>query len=70
MNLYYFNPEGYGEEAFVCAESIEKAKEYLKNQKFDNPRDEKYYRDVINEMINNYKIEEHPVGHVVWSEIC
>lgn len=70
MKLIHFKPKRYGEEAFVCAESVNQAKEILRNQKFRNPPDEEYYRRVIEDMITNYSIEEHPVGEVVWTEIC
>lgn len=77
MYLYYFNPNGYGEEAFVCAESKEKAIEYLRNTPV-----EKYWRmnlEIDDSSRNRYKttienmiigcIEEHPIGEVVFTEI-
>lgn len=77
MNLYYFNPEGYGPEAFVCAESKEKAIEYLKSAPagggHGTPDQEKFSLECHQRMIDYMiagKIEEHPVGEVVFSEIC
>jgi len=83
MNLYYFNPNGYGEEAFVCAESKEKAIEYLKTSERyrgsgeETPEMEKrnieYHERKIKEMtsgVDGYTVEEYPPGEVVFSEIC
>jgi len=72
MNLYYFNPNSYGEEAFVCAESKEKAIEYLKltiTEK-SSDYDKKKILNMTNPTIENeYSIDEYPVGKVVFTEI-
>ena len=76
MNLYYFNPDGYGEEAFICAESKEKAIEYLKNTTIDkwwwssNPSEseKQAFSRMINDMTTRYKIEEHPPGEPVFTD--
>lgn len=80
MKLYYFNPKGYGDEAFVMAESKEDAIGYLEKyleeflQNFDTTIDNaewrmQYNKDKIQHMINGV-IEEHDVGSIIWSEIC
>jgi len=72
MNLYYFNPNSYREEAFVCAESKEKAIEYLKltiTEK-SSDYDKKKILNMTNPTIENeYSIDEYPVGKVVFTEI-
>lgn len=85
MNLYHFNPNNYGEEAYVCAESREKAIEALKATKPDrSPEDDikcncdpnhskEYHESKINNMVNcldGYTIDEYPVGTVIFSEIA
>jgi len=82
MKLYYFNPNSYGQEAFVCAESKEKAIEYLLSTKSgvaeihseELKKDaELWHKDKIDRMINcknKYTIDEFEVGQVVFSEIC
>jgi len=78
MNLYYFNPGGYGNAASVCAESREKAREYLKATPVEKywsssePSEsiKEGYARMIESMITDYDIEEHPVGEVVFSENC
>ncbi len=77
MKLYYFNPNNYGEQAFVCAESPEKAKEYLLNSLVTyvaNPTNwvDEYDREKVSVMANleqGYTLEEYPVGKVCFSEI-
>jgi len=53
MKLYYFNPNGYGQQAFVCAESKELAIEALKNHKIDdNEMCKEFMISTIDEMVN------------------
>ena len=79
MKLFYFNPNGYGEEAFVVAENRKKAIKALKATKCK--KDNKlidgflkdYHKKKIHNMVNclgDYTIDEFPVGHVVFSEIA
>lgn len=72
MKLYHFNPHDYGDEAFVMAESKEKACEYLRNS--DKFEQGDYYESRTVEMMIaedcKYVIEEYSVGEVVRSEIC
>lgn len=64
MKLYYFNPNDYGEEAFVCAESLEDAKNALLKTKKEVPpgpernkngifRNEVWEANYHNNMIDN-----------------
>lgn len=83
MKLYYFNPNDYGQEAFVLAENKEKAKEYLLKQKlppkitkamYDYPEYDAslFHNEMIDDMVNlkdKYTLEEHGVGEVIFSEI-
>jgi len=61
MKLFYFNPNGYGEQAFVAAETREEAIKALlatKPEKLpwgtddDQNRHNEYYQDKINKMVN------------------
>lgn len=85
MNLYHFNPNNYGEEAYVCAESKEKAIEALKATKpYATPEDDvacnrepgysrQCHEEKINRMVNcldGYTIDEYPMNHVIFSEIA
>jgi hypothetical protein len=77
MKLYYFNPNGFGEEAFVCAESKEKAIEYLLKTKPEGipitDFNKEYHENMLNNMtneLNGYSIDEFKPGEVVFSEIC
>lgn len=79
MKLFYFNPNTYGEQAFVCADSVELAKIALSNElvKIDekvkprwDPVSDK--NNLINKMINQldgYTIEEIEPMTVIWAEI-
>lgn len=83
MKLYYFNPNTYGGQAFVMAESLEKAKEYiLKAKKEPNLLDfgdgeraidlNQFHNERMEDMANlrnGYTVEEFDVGHVVLAEI-
>lgn len=80
MKLYYFDPCDYGEQAFVLAESPEKAKEYLLNN-IKPPEnypgtdiDKNQFRnEKIDAMVNfkqKYKLREYNIGEVIFSEIC
>jgi hypothetical protein len=82
MKLFHFNPNNYGEQAFVVADNKEQAIEFLKNSKPElngvNEEDQyskilvEYHKQKINAMIDcldGYTIDEHPVGHVIFSEI-
>lgn len=84
MYLFYFNPNSYGEEAFVCAESPEDAKAALtkfyenkinKLQHFDkkvNDFLEDDYRQTLDLMVNcreGYTIDKFSPGEIVLSEI-
>lgn len=69
MNLYYFNPNDYGSEAFVCAENKEQAIKHLLEQKgtiFGMDRD----IDDMASLKQKYTIDEYKPGQVVFSEIC
>jgi hypothetical protein len=69
MKLYYFNPHNYGKEAYVLAESSEKAKEYLLARK----RGEQWWDNYMDLMANlkaDYTLDEFEVGEVVFGEIC
>lgn len=76
MKLFHFNPNGYGEEAFVMAKDKEAAIQAVKKTKadaHDSKSVREYHAHMINDMINStggYTIEEYPVGHVIFSEIC
>lgn len=74
--MYYFNPEGYGQEYFVMAETREEAIMYVKRSiqnKIDQNKKDGYcyevYEDIIKE-IDDYRIDELPEGWVVQTEIC
>jgi hypothetical protein len=81
MKLYYFDPCDYGGQAFVLAESPEKAKEYLlkykKEPKFMFEDDDRidmnqFQNEEIDDMVNlrqKYKLREYNIGEVVFSEI-
>lgn len=81
MKLFYFNPRTYGAEAFVCAESKEKAVEYLKASKPEiwpgiseagAERENSWHQQKIEMMVNQqdgYTIDEFEPGEIVWSEI-
>lgn len=64
MNLYYFNPNDYGEEAFVCAESLEDAKNALiKTKKEVPPGPDRDENGILNTVIwdayyHNIRIED------------
>lgn len=82
MKLYYFNPNDHGSQAFVMAESSEKAKEYLLKSKIE-PRILDFgdgqiinLNDLRNAVIDGvgnlemkYTLDEYGVGEVIWSEI-
>lgn len=75
--LFYFNPNGYGTEAFVVAENKEDAIEYLKKATEEkclkDPSLADWFREDYQNMSttnSNYTIDEHPIGNVVFSEIC
>lgn len=83
MKLFYFNPNDYGSEAFVCAESLEDAKKALINTKQellpdlpenkDNRWNAIYHNKMIDEMIKSSgkrTIDEFEPGQVVFSDIC
>lgn len=80
--MYYFNPNTYGKQAFVMADSTEKAKEYLlKYRKFPgttglDEETEKIVIELHNEILDNmsnlkdgYTLEEFGVGEVKFAEI-
>lgn len=82
MKMYYFNPNTYGRQAFVIAESPEKAKEYLlRYRKFPGTTrlDEEVekivielHNETLDNMVNlkdNYTLEEFGVGEVKFAEI-
>lgn len=82
MKLYHFNPNGYGFEFFVIAESKLKAHEYLVNSlrlKSDSGNNYTFTHE-LNSWIDvdpldtktfpiNYTLDEHDVGDVVITEI-
>lgn len=76
MSLYHFNPNDYGEQAFVCAESKDAAIEALKNSSAGenaNKSEKAYHQQKIEDMVNckdKYTIDEIPAGIPVFSEIC
>jgi len=84
MKLYYFNPNNYGQQYFVCAESKQDAIDYLlKYLKKKSLDENECYREIYNETFEcfkkayvdksielEYTIEEHDVGDVVQTEIC
>lgn len=81
MKLFYFNPHSYGMEAFICAESKEKAIECLLMSKPDTHPNyseslqkdaEIWHNKKIQMMVNctsGYTIDEFEPGQIVWSEI-
>lgn len=72
MKLYRFNPPNYGEQAFVIAESKEKAIEALQNSKTENQDfcTDADHQNLIFQMTNgSYTIDEFEIGEVVFAEI-
>jgi hypothetical protein len=76
MNLYYFDPNTYGEEFFTIAESEEEAIKALNNylQEVEYPRqgwgNETPALYWGHEFFKNYVIRKYNRGEVVNSEIC
>lgn len=80
MRLYYFNPNDYGEEAFVMAENEDQAKDALiiGLAKFvDDPRisdfAKEYEKSKVKSMVeglSKYTIDSFGPGEVVYTEIC
>lgn len=73
MFLFHFNPCGYGQEAFIMAESVEQAKEYLIKQKdlFDE-YNRKFMNRKIDMMVNEtdgYVVNKYKVGEPIFGEI-
>jgi len=66
--MFHFNPNGYGQEYYVMAESKEKAHEYL--IKFFEKEGRNDSRDFVFWNTNGYSIDEHEIGSVVHSENC
>ncbi len=64
MKLYYFNPNSYGTEAIVCAETKEEAIAALLKTKVSVVRDDDYLGQIHNEDIDDmvnlkgYTLEE------------
>lgn len=76
MKLYHFNPNTYGQQAFVCAENKELAIQALRlafNKSIKNdPGCKDYYNRKFREMSNcleKYTIEDHDPNHVCFAEI-
>ncbi len=80
MKLYYFNPNTYGAEAFVCAESKEQAKEYLsktRKKEGESPDNidcilNQLRNEALDNMLNlvgKYTLDEFEPGKVVFAEI-
>jgi hypothetical protein len=75
LKMYYLNPNGWGHEFFVCANSPEKALEYIKNyiRNMKDKNDRKFYMWILDITLDNltgkYTLEEHKPGSVVQSEI-
>lgn len=76
MRLFYFNPNNYGEEAFVMAETLEAAKEALRRAPSPGRGSEfhkAYHQEKIGKMINlkdGYTVDEYGEGEVVFSELA
>jgi len=75
MKLYYFNPNGYAEQAFVCAESKEEAIRAVEKAYPDYYKrcDGTWDKNGLNKMIiptGKRTIDEIEPGQVVFSEIC
>lgn len=71
MKMYYFSANYEdSQEAWVLAESLEKAKEYLLNTKTTRLDKDyiKYHRELINDMIssNGYSVNEYNLGEVAF----
>ncbi len=81
MKLFYFNPNSYGKEFFVCADTKTTAfldvLDFL-NKEAARERYTHYYVDMYSlwckhspsNMPEGYTIEEHEPHHVVQTEIC
>lgn len=86
MKLYYFNPNGYGEEFFTMAESKETAHQnllnYLKTKAgFDKNNSYNYWEEVLKDWEdvdindestypNDYSLDSFDKGEVIRSEIA
>lgn len=75
MKLFRFNPNGYGEQAFVVAATKEDAIEALKTSvhNMDDNDNKDHYQDKIEVMIDEaggYTIDEINPLDIVWSEIA
>jgi hypothetical protein len=66
MKLYHFNPNDYGEEAFVCAESLEEAKNALiKTKKEIPPGPERDENGMLNSLIWDAHYQNSKVDNMV-----
>lgn len=80
MKLYYLNPNGYGEQFFVMAESKEKAMEsilkYIKGMSrmegdyWDNEHENFSKLHKEGKLANGYSLNEFSEGQVIRSEIA
>lgn len=66
--LYHLNPNDYGDEYFVLAESKEKALEYITNSK--EYGSELFKGKDINNLPDKYTLNEYELGKVIRSEIA
>tara|TARA_R110000822_G_scaffold68435_6_gene166492 strand:+ start:2383 stop:2601 length:219 start_codon:yes stop_codon:yes gene_type:complete len=72
MNLYYFNPNSYGQEFFLCAKNKEAAVQAL-IEWANHPLREDLYRECALDASmekRGYSIDESPPHTVVRSEIA
>ena len=82
LKMFYFNPNGYGEEFMVCSNSKETALERVKKYLYDeigsdppysNYRKEEYdtwKKATVNNLPHGVTIDEYPPGKVLRSEIA
>lgn len=71
MKLYYFNPNNYGKQYFVMAESEEEAYESLYDHIEKNDGDDSWiYMWHKKELPRDYTLDVYEQGQVIQSEIC
>lgn len=68
LKLYYLNPNDYGLEMFVLAQSKESAFKFFKKK--DDLNECKIRLTDIKNLPNKYTIDEFNEGQVVESEVC
>lgn len=69
MNLYYFNPNDYGQEFYVMAETEDDARAFLLAEAEKEPEYRQSIRNAAN-LTGGYTIEEYGPGEVLRSDRC